>query len=178
MDPEAPASCRTVSFDASQETHYVIVVHGTFDAPPVDGSRTWYQPAAPGEINFCSKIDARLAEGPLGGGCVWRELPVEPPARLRIPYPFHWDGTNTHEGRIDASHKLARLLDLIANGDPSARIHVIAHSHGGNVLLKAIELFPPLSPLPHPLPPCPPATNRTAVHEAPGKQGRVGPPAT
>ncbi|CAI5468609.1 unnamed protein product [Closterium sp. Yama58-4] len=141
VDPEAPASCRTVSFDASRETHYVIVVHGTFDAPPDDGSRTWYQPAAPGEINFCSKIGARLAEGPLGGGCVWRELPAEPPARFRIPYPFHWDGTNTHEGRIDAAHKLARLLDVIANGDPSARIHVIAHSHGGNVLLKAIELY-------------------------------------
>ncbi|CAI5502373.1 unnamed protein product, partial [Closterium sp. Naga37s-1] len=106
VDPEAPARCRTVSFDASQETHYVIVVHGTFDAPPDDGSRTWYQPAAPGEINFCSKIDARLAEGPLGGGCVWRDLPAEPPARLRIPYPFHWDGTNTHEGRIDAAHKV------------------------------------------------------------------------
>ncbi|CAI5527263.1 unnamed protein product [Closterium sp. Naga37s-1] len=140
VDPEAPARCRTVSFDASQETHYVIVVHGTFDAPPDDGSRTWYQPTAPGEINFCSKIDARLAEGPLGGGCVWRELPAEPPARLRIPYPFHWDGTNTHEGRIDAAHKLARLLDLITHSNPSARIHVIAHSHGGNVLLKAIEL--------------------------------------
>ncbi|CAI5496057.1 unnamed protein product [Closterium sp. Naga37s-1] len=141
VDPEAPASCRTVSFDVSQETHYVIVVHGTF-APPAGGPRTpWYQPAAPGEINFCNKLGALLAEGPLGDGCVWRVLPAEPPPQLGIPYPFYWDGTNRHEGRIDAAHKLAGLLDVIGRGDPSARIHVIAHSHGGNVLLKAIELY-------------------------------------
>ncbi|GJP56296.1 hypothetical protein CLOM_g15364 [Closterium sp. NIES-68] len=142
-DPEAPplTSCRTVSFDASHETHYVVVVHGTFDAPPADGSRTWYQPAAPGEQNFCSKIGALLADGPLGGGCVWRELPSALPARSGIPHPFHWDGTNTHEGRVDAAHKLSRIFNFIATNDPSARIHVIAHSHGGNVLLKATELY-------------------------------------
>ncbi|CAI5957239.1 unnamed protein product [Closterium sp. NIES-64] len=114
VDPEAPASCRTVSFDVSQETHYVIVVHGTF-APPANGPRTpWYQPAARGDSNFCNKLGALLAEGPLGDGCLWRELPAEPPPRLRIPYPFHWDGTNRHEGRIDAAHQSAQSPPLLA----------------------------------------------------------------
>ena len=51
-------------------------------------------------------------------------------------YPFHWDGTNTHAGRLAAAEKLAKLFHFIGASDPSARIHLLAHSHGGNVLLK------------------------------------------
>ncbi|CAI5468199.1 unnamed protein product [Closterium sp. Yama58-4] len=196
---------RTVDFNARRETDYVIVVHGTFDAPPADGARTWYQPPAPGEQNFCAKMGALLARGPIGAGSVWRAIPrpadsqgaesqgpesqgseVHGSGSQRgqsqgaaasqraqsqggaasqraqsqggaasqkggqswqrvmdgdVPYPFFWDGSNTHEGRVKAAEKLARLFDLIASRDPSARIHVIAHSHGGNVLLKSTELY-------------------------------------
>ncbi|CAI5935110.1 unnamed protein product [Closterium sp. NIES-64] len=339
---------RTVDHNARRETDYVIVVHGTFDAPPADGARTWYQPPAPGEQNFCAKMGALLARGPIGAESVWRAIPRATDSQGAesqgaesqgsevfrsgsqtgqsqggaasqkgqsqggaasqkgqsqggaasqkgqsqggaasqeggqswqrmmdgdVPYPFFWDGSNTHEGRVKAaekvrqgggragrmgsrgrenggagrdrrkaerergeagrrqgresvvarspvlfpvffntacssvqllstnprhcpllftllfasplrpicfpspphllplsapfasplrpicfpspphflplsapfssplrSNRLARLLDLIARRDPSARIHVIAHSHGGNVLLKAIEL--------------------------------------
>ncbi|CAI5953816.1 unnamed protein product [Closterium sp. NIES-65] len=299
---------RTVDHNARRETDYVIVVHGTFDAPPADGARTWYQPPAPGEQNFCAKMGALLARGPIGAESVWRAIPRATDSQGAesqgaesqgsevfrsgsqtgqsqggaasqkgqsqggaasqeggqswqrmmdgdVPYPFFWDGSNTHEGRVKAAEKhestslptpvyspicfpspphllplsapfasplrpicfpspphllplsapfssplrpiffpspleprppppltqmarlagtdcsdpscrsrlkippgifspsapsplvfttagaaLARLLDLIARRDPSARIHVIAHSHGGNVLLKAIEL--------------------------------------
>ncbi|CAI5475241.1 unnamed protein product [Closterium sp. Yama58-4] len=173
-DVEAGVRVRTVDYNARRETDYVIVVHGTFDAPPADGARTWYQPPAPGEQNFCAKMGALLARGPIGAGSVWREIPratnsqgaeSQGGASQRgsqsqgaaasqeggqswqrmmdgdVPYPFFWDGTNTHEGRLKAAEKLARLFDLIASRDPSARIHVIAHSHGGNVLLKATELY-------------------------------------
>ncbi|GJP56298.1 hypothetical protein CLOM_g15365 [Closterium sp. NIES-68] len=182
-DVEAPVRIRTVHYDARRETDYVIVVHGTFDAPPADGTRTWYQPPAPGEQNFCAKMGALLARGPIGAGSVWRELPPELASQGAgtqgaeshgvaesssgtvsqvaesqggegshvgewqrmvggdVPYPFFWDGSNTHEGRVKAAEKLARLFDLIARSDPSARIHVISHSHGGNVLLKATELY-------------------------------------
>ncbi|CAI5983076.1 unnamed protein product [Closterium sp. NIES-65] len=207
---------RTVDHNARRETDYVIVVHGTFDAPPADGARTWYQPPAPGEQNFCAKMGALLARGPIGAESVWRAIPRATDSQGAesqgaesqgsevfrsgsqtgqsqggaasqkgqsqggaasqkgqsqggaasqkgqsqggaasqeggqswqrmmdgdVPYPFFWDGSNTHEGRVKAAEKLARLLDLIARRDPSARIHVIAHSHGGNVLLKAIELY-------------------------------------
>ncbi|CAI5534835.1 unnamed protein product, partial [Closterium sp. Naga37s-1] len=186
---------RTVDHNARRETDYVVVVHGTFDAPPADGARTWYQPPAPGEKNFCAKMGALLARGPIGAGSVWRAIPratdsqgaesqgaashddvaeahergsqggqsqgaasqmgqMQGDAASQeggqswqrmmdgdVPYPFFWDGSNTHEARLKAAEKLARLFDLIARSDPSARIHVIAHSHGGNVLLKAIELY-------------------------------------
>ncbi|CAI7923081.1 unnamed protein product, partial [Closterium sp. NIES-53] len=33
------------------------------------------------------------------------------------------------------------LIDQIAQNDPAARIHLVAHSHGGNVMLKTIELY-------------------------------------
>ncbi|CAI5963147.1 unnamed protein product [Closterium sp. NIES-64] len=141
---------RTVDYNARRETDYVIVVHGTFDAPPADGSRTWYQPPAPGEQNFCAKMGALLARGPIGAGSVWRKIPratdsqeaasrggasqrgsqSQGAAALQeggswkrvmdgdVPYPFFWDGSNTHEGRLKAAEKLARLVDRIASRDP------------------------------------------------------------
>ncbi|CAI5489191.1 unnamed protein product [Closterium sp. Naga37s-1] len=157
---------RTVDHNARRETDYVIVVHGTFDAPPADGARTWYQPPAPGEQNFCAKMGALLARGPIGAGSVWREiLRVTDPQGATsqraasqgaesqgaesqrseangsesqraqsqggavsqsggsweaasqegrswqrmmdgdVPYPFFWDGSNTHEGRVKAAEK-------------------------------------------------------------------------
>ncbi|CAI5468177.1 unnamed protein product [Closterium sp. Yama58-4] len=149
VDLETGFRVRRLDFNATRETHYVIVVHGTFDAPPSDGTHTWYQPAVPGKHNFCSKIGALLARGPLGADSVWRKLPAGCAAAGRAaggrqgaaPYPFHWDGTNTHKGRVEAAEKLALLITDIACSDPAARIHIIAHSHGGNVLLKAVELY-------------------------------------
>jgi len=41
--------------------------------------------------------------------------------------------------------QLHKLIDSIAEADPAARIHLIAHSHGGNVLLKTIDLVSLLS---------------------------------
>ncbi|CAI6006221.1 unnamed protein product [Closterium sp. NIES-64] len=136
---EAPIRVRRVDFDISSENHYVIVIHGTFDAPPPGGAPTWYQPPPAGEQNFCRKLSRLLALGPIGQDAVWRDLPCS--ALPGIPYPFHWDGSNTHAGRVTAAMKLHNLIDQIAQNDPAARIHLVAHSHGGNVLLKTIELY-------------------------------------
>ncbi|CAI5465856.1 unnamed protein product, partial [Closterium sp. Yama58-4] len=138
-DIEAPIRVRRVDFNAESENHYVIVIHGTFDAPPADGAPTWYQPPPPGEQNFCRKLSRLLALGPIGEDAIWRDLPCS--ALPGIPYPFHWDGTNTHAGRVTAAMKLHNLIDQIAQNDPAARIHLVAHSHGGNVMLKTIELY-------------------------------------
>ncbi|CAI5457512.1 unnamed protein product [Closterium sp. Yama58-4] len=138
-DIEAAIRVRTADFDAKSENHYVIVIHGTFDAPPADGAPTWYQPPAPGEQNFCRKLSRLFALGPIGEDAIWRDLPCS--ALPGIPYPFHWDGTNTHLGRVTAAMKLHNLIDQIAQNDPAARIHLVAHSHGGNVMLKTIELY-------------------------------------
>ncbi|GJP53775.1 hypothetical protein CLOM_g12915 [Closterium sp. NIES-68] len=130
VDLESDVRVRRLDFDAARETHYVIVVHGTFDAPPSDGTRTWYQPAAPGEHNFCSKISALLARGPLGADSVWRELPAGSAVVGRaaggrqgstMPYPFHWDGTNTHKGRVEAAEKLSLLIEGVVLSGPALR---------------------------------------------------------
>ncbi|CAI7883533.1 unnamed protein product, partial [Closterium sp. NIES-54] len=104
-DIEVPIRVRRVDFDADSEKHYVIVIHGTFDAPPADGAPTWYQPPPPGEQNFCRKLSRLLALGPIGEDAIWRDLPCS--ALPGIPYPFHWDGTNTHAGRVTAAMKVS-----------------------------------------------------------------------
>ncbi|CAI5962947.1 unnamed protein product [Closterium sp. NIES-65] len=103
-DIEAAIRVRTADFDTKSENHYVVVIHGTFDAPPPDGAPTWYQPPAPGEQNFCRKLSRLLALGPIGEDAIWRDLPCS--ALPGIPYPFHWDGTNTHAGRVTAAMKV------------------------------------------------------------------------
>src|SRR5207249_10177982 len=47
---------------------------------------------------------------------------------------FRWSGTNTHQARMDAGGDLARTIE---EEDESQRIHIIGHSHGGNVALAA-----------------------------------------
>ena len=52
---------------------------------------------------------------------------------------FRWSGNNTHQARLDAGAELARA---IAKEDPERRIHIIGHSHGGNVALVAVNQLP------------------------------------
>ncbi|CAI5485043.1 unnamed protein product [Closterium sp. Yama58-4] len=132
-------------YDPSRETHYVLVVHGTFDSPPGPGSPPpWYFLDAKRADNFCHLIAKDLARTPLGFDAVWRTLPDSHAGmRLRedVPYPFHWSGHNTHEARVQAGKALAQLIHAVGRADPSARVHVVAHSHGGNVALKAVSKY-------------------------------------
>jgi hypothetical protein len=160
QNPKTPPdqiTVRTRNADPSAERHYVIVVHGTFDPPsPDDKVPKWYHPDPGNPKNFCTILADNLAKSSmaLGGSAVWRELPVWAPPKLRsvccgifpaeaevvVPYPFHWDGTNTHAGRIEGGRQLAVLMNTIGKNDPAARIHLVAHSHGGNVVLAGIHV--------------------------------------
>src|SRR5262245_17349046 len=106
------------------ETHYVIVVHGTWN-PPRPGERLWYQidPADPD--NFCNRLNTELEKAGLGRP-VWRDCEG-------AVTEFSWSGANRHEARVAAAKELAARLVRITTRDPTARIHVVAHSHGGNV---------------------------------------------
>lgn len=58
----------------------------------------------------------------------------DPAARVEV-IPFRWDGDNSNPARDTAAKKLARRLD----GLPArTEVHVIGHSHGGNVALRAL----------------------------------------
>src|SRR5262245_49703474 len=52
---------------------------------------------------------------------------------------FYWTGLNTHEGRLAAGADLARA---IRNEQPDRKIHLVGHSHGGNVALVAVNELP------------------------------------
>jgi carboxylesterase len=52
---------------------------------------------------------------------------------------FRWSGLNTDEARREAGADLARTIE---KEDPRRRVHLIGHSHGGNVALVAVNRLP------------------------------------
>lgn len=53
--------------------------------------------------------------------------------------PFHWSGRNSFRDRMDAAADLSEHLLEQQQKYPSANHFAIAHSHGGNVLLRLLE---------------------------------------
>jgi len=51
---------------------------------------------------------------------------------------FRWSGNNTHHARENAAQNLAKLIQTY---DPATTIHLIGHSHGGNVCTLASQLL-------------------------------------
>ena len=115
-----------------QDTHYVLVIHGTFDKPEV-GQTKWYESDPHNPTNFCTRLERRL-EGSVLEGAVWR-------ACSDVHWPISWSGENDDEHRREAGRKLFECISQISKSDPTARIHIIAHSHGGNVVLHAVERY-------------------------------------
>ena len=113
------------------ETHYILLVHGTWN-PPRDGHAHWCLPAD-NPTNFCFRLARHLINSDLAGA-VWRPL-------NGIPIFFSWSGDNDHDARLNAARQLAELMERICDLDRTARIHLIGHSHGGNVILSAIEYY-------------------------------------
>jgi len=112
--------------------HYVIVVHGTFNKPEPDKPH-WaaIDPADP--QNFARRLDEHLAGTPIGSTV------------NRMPggerHVFVWSGGNTDRDRREGGRALAAHIDGIVTQDPNARIHLVGHSHGGNVILSALEYY-------------------------------------
>lgn len=67
---------------------------------------------------------------------VWRSLD-----NSGAPDSFIWSGENEDADRNQAAKKLCDKIINLTQQVPNCRIHFIAHSHGGNVALKAIELY-------------------------------------
>lgn len=113
--------------EPSKET--VIIVHGTWAAPK-DGERRWYQPvdSAAAADGFVTKLDAALQKRGSSARC-WAHC-------TQHKEPFHWSGDNSWIARTEAASALADYVtELQSQG---WRCHIIAHSHGGNVVLEAL----------------------------------------
>ncbi|GAQ81508.1 hypothetical protein KFL_000820150 [Klebsormidium nitens] len=96
---------RTNNASPADETHYVLVIHGTFAQPKLNGRVNWFHPdpeKAPD--NFCSRLAVQLSCGLFSEDAVWRSLPDPELLPSGVHYPFFWDGSNTDEGRKDALH--------------------------------------------------------------------------
>src|SRR4029078_1301069 len=67
------------------------------------------------------------------------DRPLSKALRDKVPgidvVPFRWSGANRHSARLAAAARLAELVSEIGARHKSARVHFVAHSHGGNVVL-------------------------------------------
>jgi hypothetical protein len=102
---------------ASEQNPLVITVHGTFASDPSDDGDKWWQRGSA----FTSALAERLADKGVP------EISVQ---------PFHWSGLNSDQARLRAA---AALAGTVANAKRNGRpVAVLAHSHGGNVLMEAL----------------------------------------
>jgi hypothetical protein len=117
---------------SEKETHYVLIIHGTWN-PPNAEAPAWHQIDDKDPNNFCTKLNNALESHGLGRpiGRMLANRTIE----------FGWPGLNTHAERLKAADALAKLINEIERQDPTARIHFVAHSHGGNVVLAALERY-------------------------------------
>ena len=113
--------------ESAKET--VIIVHGTW-AEPQPGVIRWYQPgdgttAAGG---FVSKLDAALQKRGSPARC-WAHC-------AHADQFFNWPGENSWIARTQAASGLAAYVTKLRNDGWCC--HIVAHSHGGNVVLEAL----------------------------------------
>jgi hypothetical protein len=113
------------------ERPYVLVIHGTWN-PPDETVPRWHQLGTDAS-NFSSQLQEELARRGMEGA-VWRKWSDQPAT-------FSWSGANQHEDRIRAGDDLFSKWLEIRRQDFSARIHIVAHSHGCNVTLRAVQKY-------------------------------------
>jgi hypothetical protein len=102
----------------------VILVHGTYAAPR-PGHRQWYESGS----DFCKALDAALVARGVPAQC-WGTVDL-------TAANFSWSGQNDWISRREGAHKLRQLVRSL-----DGRCHIVAHSHGGNVALEALEMYP------------------------------------
>lgn len=105
----------------------VLLIHGTFANQLKLDSMDWWQPGSA----FCSELDAALAAQGSAARC-W----AKHNGQLE---PFAWSGANLESERCKGGRALAEMITGLESDLHIHRYHLIAHSHGGNVLLNAME---------------------------------------
>lgn len=113
----------------SEAKETVIIVHGTWASPDA-GKDRWYHPGGhvPTE-GFISKLDAALQKRESSARC-WAHC------RESGGEVFHWSGENSWVARTRAADALGNYVAKLQKD--GWRCHIVAHSHGGNVVIEAI----------------------------------------
>src|SRR5580693_395756 len=108
----------------------VIIVHGTWAAPN-DGKTQWYE-RPDGEHaaeNFTTSLDEALEQRGSPARC-WAHCAKGEKA-------FNWTGDNSWIQRTSAAAALRNYVASLHND--GWRCHIVAHSHGGNVVVQALS---------------------------------------
>ena len=103
-----------------------ILIHGTFAGPRPD-AKQWYELSREQPDSFIARLESALRARGTAVPDLWQE--------------FSWSGANAHADRVSAAEKLYQLLRSELTTSPDSEFLFIAHSHGGNVALKALELL-------------------------------------
>src|SRR5215470_4899206 len=107
----------------------VIIVHGTYAALKSGVSR-WYQPVEglPATEGFIAKLNDALQKRGSAARC-WAHC-------RQGEQGFHWSGDNSWVARTQAAAELRSYVLNLRNEGWCC--HIVAHSHGGNVVLEAL----------------------------------------
>lgn len=132
--------------DARETT---VFIHGTWAS-----EETWWLPGE--DDSAADRLETRLQRRGLSGS-VWRGLRDQPDVvdlasepvskQSAIQNLFTWSGLNSHSDRVNAAGILRTSMERLAEhhgcspADPLP-LHVVAHSHGGNVLLEVLKQPP------------------------------------
>ncbi|MCP1805984.1 esterase/lipase family protein [Bradyrhizobium japonicum] len=111
--------------DGMQRMEPVIIVHGTFA-----DKATWWKP----DGDFCRFLDDQLKQRGSKAKC-WDSIPA-----AEAISEFGWSGLNSEASRSHAAELLSRKIVRLSRKPLIKKIHFVAHSHGGNVLLKSLLL--------------------------------------
>lgn len=103
----------------------VIVIHGTFA-----NKATWWRP----DGDFCRLLDHQLKQRRSKAKC-WDSIPA-----AEAISEFGWSGLNSEASRSHAAELLSKKIEGLSRKPLVEKIHFVAHSHGGNVLLKSLLL--------------------------------------
>jgi len=113
--------------ESAKET--VIIVHGTWAALD-PWKRRWYEPvdSRPGDEPLSPKLDAALRERGSPARC-WAHC-------TQGNQIFYWSGENSWIARTHAASSLGHYVAKLCK--EGWRCHIVAHSHGGNVVSEAL----------------------------------------
>jgi len=103
-----------------------ILIHGTF-AGPRAGVKQWYELGKDDEGSFINSLEGALRQRGDLDPITWRAFP--------------WSGLNVHDDRVLAAEALYNVIRDVIDTPSESQLFLIAHSHGGNVALKALELL-------------------------------------
>jgi hypothetical protein len=112
-----------------QAKETVIIVHGTWAAPE-KAKRRWFEPidGRPGGEHFTAKLDAALHERGSSAQC-WAHC-------TKTNEVFHWSGENSWIARTRAASALGSYVAKVRK--EGWLCHIVAHSHGGNIVVEAL----------------------------------------